>query len=385
MSEIRCLEGSFACSEAVKRSNVDVICAYPITPQTHIVESLAQMHADGEMDAEFINCESEHSALSICAGASATGARTFTATAGQGLALMHEILFISSAMRLPIVMAISNRALSAPLSIWGDHSDTITNRDCGWMQIYCENSQEIFDSTMQAYKIAENSDVMLPIMVNMDGFTLSHLNERAIIEDRKEVEDFVGDFQPKYTLHPDKPVAMGCYGTPDFYMEFRRQQDEAMKNAAKVIPKVNEEFLDAFGRGYGFIEEYRSEDADVVMVIMGALSGNAKEAVDKLREDGKKFGLVKLRVYRPFPKEEMKKALKDANIVGVIDRHISLGFGAPVTTEIRTVIENPTVGFVAGLGGREVTVEDFEKIFKECEQAAKKEEYFDYKWYGVRE
>jgi pyruvate ferredoxin oxidoreductase alpha subunit len=358
------VEGSMAIALAAKAAKVDVIAAYPITPQTHVIEYLAEFVAKGELDAECINVESEHSALSACIGAAATGARVFTATSSQGLALMHEIVYIASGTRLPIVMGVANRSLSAPISIWCDHGDTIAERDSGWIQIYVESCQEAFDTTLQAFKISENPNVLLPTMVCFDGFYLSHLVEPALIPDDKEVEEFLPTYRPRITLDPDKPVTMGPVGIPPYYFEFRRQQEEAMKNALGTIKDVCDEYARLFGREYGFIEKYRSEDADILLMTMGTMTGNAREAVDQLRSEGKKVGLIKLRVYRPFPMTEIKGAIKNAKVVTAVERAFAPGaFGGSIFNELRAIMyqeeERPIItNFIAGLGGRDITVED---------------------------
>lgn len=387
------IEVSAAVAEAVKLADVDVVSAYPITPQTHIVETLAKMVANGELDAEYINVESEHSALSACVGASAAGARVFTATSSQGLALMHEILYVASGCRLPIVMAIVNRALSAPISIWCDHQDSLGARDSGWIQFYVEDGQEAFDTVLQAFKIAEDPEVLVPAMVCLDGFILSHLIESVTLSNREDAEKFLPPKrEPKYALDPDKPITMGPVGMVNVYSEFRRQQVEAMKNAKRVIIKVDEEYGERFGRGYGLFGVYKIEDADVILVTMGSMSGTAKVAVGRLREQGKKVGLLRIRVFRPFPRREILEAVKDARVIAVVDRNVEPGvFGGVVFNEIKATLysldKRPLViGFIAGLGGRDVTVDDFlamaDKALKGAETGEIEREL---KFVGVRE
>ena len=360
------IEVSAAVAEAVRLVDVDVISAYPITPQTHIVERLAELIADGELDAEYMNVESEHSALSACVGASAAGARTFTASNSQGLALMHEILYVASGCRLPIVLAIVNRAMSAPINIWCDHQDSLGERDTGCIQVYVEDGQEAFDSTLQAFRIAEDQRVLVPFMVCLDGFILSHVIESVNLLDKEEIKSFIKPkMEPKYRLDPDKPISMGVLGGPDIYCEFRRQQEEAMRNAKKVILEVDEEFSKLYGRRYGFFDSYRIEDADVILLTMGSMTGTARVAVDELREKGKRVGILKVRVFRPFPYKEICDAVKGAKVLATVDRNVEPGaFGGVLFTEIRSALyryeEEPhVVGFITGLGGRDVTVSNF--------------------------
>lgn len=360
------IEVSAAVAEAVKLVDVDVISAYPITPQTHIVEKLAELIANGELDAEYINVESEHSALSACVGASAAGARTFTASNSQGLALMHEILYVASGCRLPIVLAIVNRALSAPINIWCDHQDSLGERDTGCIQVYVEDGQEAFDSTLQAFRVAEDLRVLVPFMVCLDGFILSHVIESVNLLDKEEIKSFIKPkMEPKYRLDPDKPISMGVLGGPDTYYEFRRQQEEAMRNAKKVILEVDEEFNKLYGRRYGLFDSYRIEDADVILLTMGSMTGTARVAVDELREKGKRVGILKVRVFRPFPYKEICDAVKGAKVLATVDRNVEPGaFGGVLFTELRSALygyeEKPyVVGFITGLGGRDVTVSNF--------------------------
>ena len=386
------IEGSMALALAAKVAKVDVVAAYPITPQTHVIEYLSEFVANGEMDAECINVESEHSAMSACIGASATGARVFTATSSQGLALMHELLFIASGSRFPIVMGVANRALSSPISIWCDHGDTMAERDSGWIQIYTESCQEIFDSALQAFKISENREVLLPTMVCFDGFYLSHIVEPAFVLDESEVGKFLPPFEPKYVLDPEKPLTMGGVGPPSYYYEFRRQQEEAMAQALKVIKEVCEEYGSLFGRKYDLLEEYRCDDADVLLVTIGSMTGNARVAIDRLRADGQKVGLIKLRVYRPFPREAIRAAIKSSKVVAVVERAFGPGaYGGPVFNEIRATMyegkEKPIINsYIVGLGGRDVAVEDLTEISKRALAIAKTGDAGEsYEFYGVRE
>ncbi len=354
----RVLECSQAIAEAVRLCKPGVIAAYPITPQTHIVERVADFVNDGLLDAEYVNVESEHSAMSACVGAQATGARTFTATNSQGLALMSEVLFIASGMRLPIVMAIANRAMSAPINIWGDHSDSIAQRDSGWIQLYCESSQEAYDTIIQAYKISEK--VLLPSMVCVDGFTLSHVWEPVEMLSQKEVDSFLPKYSPKHKLDPAKPITMGPIGMPDSYMFFKKQQHEAMLKSLSVIKETNSLFSKKFKRRYGdgLIETYRMENADQALVAMGSVCGTARCVIDELRKKGKKVGLIKIKCFRPFPSEDIVKACSKLRGLAVIDKDISVGNGGALFTEIKATLRNHKVkinNFIAGLGGRDIT------------------------------
>lgn len=374
------LETTEAVALAVKLANVDVIAAYPITPQTHIVEVLSEYVANGELDAEFLEIESEHSAISACLAAEAMGARTFTSSSSQGLALMHEILYTTAGLRLPVVMAVANRSLSAPLCVLTDFNDALAERDTGWIQIYVENAQEAFDSTLQAFRIAEDERVLLPAMVCFDGFYLSHATEPVEVLSPEEAAKFLPPLKIKYTLDPKKPVTMGAWVTSDHYMDFKLQQEEAIMRAKDVIKEVNEEFGRLFGRRYGngLVDAYRTDDADVILVTMGCMTGTARVSIDRLREEGKKVGLVKLRTFRPFPIEDIVETMKDTKVVAVVSRDISLGsFGGVALSEVRSAFyerkERPhVVGFVAGLGGRDVMVRDFRVMVNKAFQVVER-------------
>jgi len=329
------------------------------------VEQLAEDINAGNLDSEMIHVESEHSAISACVGASATGARTFTSTSSQGLALMHEILFIASGMRLPIVMAVANRALSSPISIWGDQQDSISERDSGWIQLYCENSQESFDATIQAYKIGEK--VKLPVMVCVDGFTLSHLWEEVDFLSQKQVDGFLPKYNPDVKLDSKKPVTMGPIGLPKDYIHFKKQQQDAMIDSLKVIKEVNNDFGRKFGRKYGdgLVEGYKLNDAKTIIIAMGSVCATIREFVDVERKKGNKIGLLKVRCYRPLPKDEIMRALKNVKRVKVLDKNISLGFEGALTTEIKSLFNNKEVkGYVIGLGGKDITLEDLKGMMK---------------------
>ena len=383
-------EVSLAVGEIVRMVNTDVIAAYPITPQTHIVEHLAELVADGKLDADFITIESEHSALSACLGSAAVGARTFTATAGQGLELMHEVLFVASAMRLPIVMAVANRALSSPLNVWGDHSDVMAARDAGWIQIFTENGQEAVDTTLCAFRIAEDRRVLLPVMVNIDGFHLSHMIEPMFLPSQKEVDAFVPPNHYPFPLDPNKPVAMGDFAPPIIYTEAKWSQEINIEHSAPVIREIWGEFATQFGRTYRPVESYRAEGAKTLLLTMGSFSETAMTAVDKMRAAGIDIGLIRIRLWRPFPFAEFREAAKGADTLIVLDRAISFGVGGPVAAEARSALypmeKRPrVVSFVGGLGGRDITVAGFEEIVKRGKEIAAHGSPREFEIFGVRE
>lgn len=365
------IEGSKAVAEAVTVCKPNVISAYPITPQTHIVEDLAKIVANGRIKAEFVNVESEFSAASVVLGSSATGARSYTATTSQGLFLMGEVLFNISGMRLPIVMTCANRAVSSPINIWNDQQDSLSMRDCGWIQIYAEDNQEVHDLHLQAFKIAENKDVLLPVMVCMDGFILTHSYEPVELIPQNEADKFLPQYQPEYYLNPDKPVTMGAMVGPEAYMETRFQMYESMQNSAKIIEDVANEFNNQFGRYYGGLTDtYKLEDADTAIVSLGSVLGTIKDTVDLLREKGEKVGALKIRTYRPFPKNEICEALKNIKKVFVIEKAVSIGSGGIISNEVRAAFfgkENPPkiCGCTCGLGGRDITVDTILDIIKD--------------------
>jgi len=385
------IEVSIGIAEAVKLCDVDVISAYPITPQTHIVEHLSELVANGELDAEFIPVESEHTAISVGAGASATGARVYTATSSQGLALMHEILFIVSSMRLPIVMTVANRALSAPINIWNDHSDIMAERDIGWIQTFAINGQEAYDLTFHAFRVAEDEKVQLPVVVNIDGFTLSHVIEPIELVDKETVDKYLPPRKPILTLHPDRPITMGPVGIPEVYTEARKQLEVALMESKEVIVKAWQEFAKTFGREYHPIETYKTKDAELIFVTMGSITETAMLAVDGLREKGEKVGLIHIRLWRPFPHEEFYNAIKKAKVLAVLDRAISYGTnGGPVYMEIRSSLfdkkKKPYIqGFVAGLGGRDIPEDRFFEMAEMARSAAKKGEGPQYIHLDVKE
>jgi len=358
------VEASMAVARAVMLCKPKVIACYPITPQTHIVERLADFVNDGLLDAEMVPVESEHSALSCVLGASAAGVRTFTATASQGLALMYEILPIVSGLRLPVVMAVANRALSAPINIWNDHSDALSARDQGWMQFYVESSQEALDGIFFAYKISEHKDVLLPSMVCLDGFNLSHVWEVVDIPDAETVDKFLPQYNAAFKLDPDEPYTFGPIAFPDSFMEFKKMQQEAMENADALLSKINGEFRKTFGRDFGKIETYKLEDAEYAIVALGSICGTAKVAVDEMRRENKKVGLIKIRCFRPFPYKELKDVTKNISAIAAISRHISLGSQGVIASELKSCLGDSGINikdYIAGLGGRDVTIKHFKK------------------------
>ncbi len=384
------MEVSIAVSHAVQLARAEAIAAYPITPQTHIVEHLSSMVANGDLDAEFVNVESEHSAMSACIGMSATGARTYTATSSQGLALMNEILFIASALRLPIVMTVANRALSGPLSIWNDHGDIMAARDIGWIQVFVENGQEAFDHSVMAFKIAENHKVLLPTIINMDGFILTHVVEAMEFLDQETVDKFLPAYHPRFRLDPHQPVTMGAFAMPEIYTETKMAHQMALTGSYGHILKVWKEWGDLTGRRYKPVERYKTEGAKTLILTMGCLSEVAEVAVDEMREAGEEVGLLKLRLWRPFPFADLRAAVAGAELLIVIDRALSLGGAAPpVLAEVRSAFyaqpQRPqTASFVIGLGGRDVAPPAFKEIVAQARAEAQTGPTQEYHLYGVR-
>jgi pyruvate/2-oxoacid:ferredoxin oxidoreductase alpha subunit len=350
--------GNHAVSYGVMLARAQVIAAYPITPQTQIVEMLSEFCADGLLDAKFIKVESEHSAMAACIGASSAGARAFTATSAHGLALMHEMLHWAAGARLPIVMANVNRAMGPGWSIWTDQTDSLAQRDTGWLQLYCESNQEVLDTVIQAFKIAEQ--VLLPVMLVLDAFFLSHTEEPVDIPDQELVDSYLPPYQARYKLDPSDPHAFGSLVTPHHYMELRYKIQQAMEEAVEVARQADKEFKDVFGRSYGLVEKYRLEDAEVALVTSATITSTARVVVDELREAGHRVGLLKVRLFRPFPVEDVRRALAGVRKVAVIDRNISFGHGGIFAEEIKSALYNapyrpPLFGFIIGLGGRDVT------------------------------
>ncbi|MDK2989331.1 MAG: pyruvate ferredoxin oxidoreductase alpha subunit [Methanoculleus sp.] len=360
------MEGSHAVAEIVKRCRPQVIAAYPITPQTHIVEDLAQMVANCEIDAEYITVESEFSALSACLGASAAGSRVYSATTSQGLALMFEVCFNATGMRQPIVMTIANRSLGAPLSIWNDQQDSISLRDSGWLQFYAEDNQEAADLHVIAYRVCEDHDILLPAFVCFDGFILTHTFEPVTLLTQEEVDAYLPAFTPYQRLDAANPLSMGMYATPEYYTEFRYEVDRAMQRAKQAFIKAGREFGEQFGRDYSaLVEGYRLDDADTALVAMGSICGTAKDAIDEMREHGRKVGLLKIRTYRPFPAQEIADALKGVSTVAVLDKNISLGNGGAVGTEVKSALYGSGAAvydYIIALGGRDVRKRDIAAV-----------------------
>jgi pyruvate ferredoxin oxidoreductase alpha subunit len=385
------LEVSLSAAEAVKMANVDCIAAYPITPQTHIVEHLSELVNNGELDAEFIPVESEHSAMSVCAGVSAVGARIFTCTSSQGLALMNEIVHIIPAMRLPVVMILANRSLSGPLSIWNDHTDLMSIRDCGWIQVFANNGQEVFDHVLFAYRVAESQKVSLPVMLHIDGFILTHVIEPVEFWEEDQVRRYLPDFVPVNALHPDRPVTMGAFGLPSIFSEARVAQDEALIQSKGEIISAWKELGDIVGRYYKPVETYRNEDAETLFITQGSFGETVSLVVDALREEGQSVGLVMDRLWRPFPFEEFRDAVGKAKNLIVIDRAISHGGqGGPLAIELRSIMyqtkKQPTItDFICGLAGRDTTINDFKEMYYRSMKKIKTHSLQeDFEFYGVR-
>ena len=361
------MTGNSAVSHGVVLSRAQVISAYPITPQTTIVEELSEMCADGRLPAKFIRVESEHSAMACVAAAAATGARVFTATSSHGLAYMHEMLHWVSGTRLPVVMVNANRAIGAPWSIWCDQGDSLSQRDTGWLQLYCQSAQEALDTVIQAYRIAE--EILLPVMVLVDGFFLSHTSEPVDIPDQEAVDRFLPPFHPRYKLTPDDPHTFNIMADTSLFISFRHEAQIAMETAKKLAARVDREFKSQFGRGYGLMEKFRCTDAEVVLLTMGTAAGTAREVIDQYRRQGKKVGLCRLRLFRPFPAEALIKTLSGMKKVAVLDRDNSLGAGGIVGQELKAALfrapRKPKVfEFIAGLGGKDITPETIQKIME---------------------
>ncbi len=387
---MKALTGNEAMAEAMRQINPDVVAAYPITPATEVVQLFSNFVADGRVDTEFVAVESEHSAMSACVGAAAAGGRVMTSTASQGLALMHEILYIAAALRLPIVLCEVNRSLSAPINIHCDHSDTMGSRESGWMHIFAEESQEAYDSIIQAVRIAEKT--YLPMIVSTDGFILSHCMSRIDMLEDKEVQDFIGENKPHHSLLlTDKPYTVGPLDLQDYFFEHKRQEIDAMMHAAPVIEEVGKEFGKKFGRHYGLFEAYKLDDADNVIIAAGSTAGTAKVAVDESRDMGIKAGLLRIRVMRPFPHEKLRDTLKDRKIISVLDRSDSMStMGGPIYIELRSALYDeerkpPMCDYIYGLGGREIDIEDIIKVFQKGETYIKKGVEKKLDFIGLRE
>lgn len=387
------LSGNEAVAIALRQINPDVFPAFPITPSTEIPQYFASFVANGQVDTEFITVESEHSSMSAAIGASAAGARALTATSSCGLAYMWEELYIAASNRLPLALALVNRALSGPININCDHSDSMGARDAGWIQIYAENNQEAYDNMVQAYRISEHKDVRLPIMICQDGFITSHAVENIELLDDADVKGFVGEYEPEnYLLNAKQPMAVGPYAITDYYMESKRNQAEGLKHAVEVVKEVAKEFAKVSGREYGLFEEYCMEDAERAVVIIGSAAGTTKDAIDALRAKGEKVGLVKIRLYRPFPAEEIAEALKNVKAVAVMDRAEGYtNHGGPLGADVMAAMFRArstayAVNYIYGLGGRDVRVEDMEKVFEDLKQViADGDAGETYRYLGVRE
>lgn len=376
--------GNHAVSYGAMLARVQVISAYPITPQTQVVELLSEFCANGTLRAKFIKVESEHSAMAALIGAASAGARTFTATSAHGLALMHEMLHWAAGARLPIVMADINRAMGPPWSVWTDQNDSLSQRDTGWMQVYCESNQEVLDTVIQAYKVAER--VLMPAMLILDAFVLSHTAEQIEIPNQALVDQYLPLYQPIYKLDVNDPRSFGALAPPDVYMELRYKMHQAMEDALEEWVRADEEYYELFGRRYGLIEPYGADDADLILVTSGTVTSTAREVIDELRAEGRRVGLLKIRVFRPFPAQLVREALASIQKVVVIDRNISFGMGGIFAQEIKSVLYNthdrpPIFGFVAGLGGRDITPTVIREII---EYAESHDEPEDLIWVGVK-
>lgn len=387
------LSGNEAVAIALRQINPDVFPAFPITPSTEIPQYFASFVADGLVDTEFIPVESEHSSMSAAIGASAAGARSLTATSSCGLAYMWEELYIAASNRLPLALALVNRALSGPININCDHSDSMGARDAGWIQIYAENNQEAYDNMVQAYRISEHRDVRLPIMICQDGFITSHAVENIELLEDSKVKEFVGEYEPQnYLLNPKCPMAVGPYSVTDYYMEAKRNQAEGMKHVPQVVLDVAKEFKAISGREYGLFESYRMEDAERAVVMIGSAAGTAKDAVDRLRDRGEKVGLIKIRLFRPFPADEIAEALENVKAVAVMDRAEGYtNHGGPLGADVMAALFRArssayAINIVYGLGGRDVRVEDMEKVFADLKQIIDDDDAGEtYRYMGIRE
>ncbi len=384
----RVITGDHAVAIGAKLCRVEVVPAYPITPQTLIIEHIADFVNDGEMDTKFLTMESEHSVMSAAAAASAAGARVFTATSSQGLAFMHEMLYATAPLRLPVVMANASRTLGGPPGIWCEYNDSMGARDSGWLQVYVEDNQEALDMIIQSYRVAEDKRVLLPVMPCLDGFVLTHTVEPVEIPQQEDVDSFLPSYSPDITLDPARPAMIGTFMPAEYIMELRRQTALAVESAKKVIGEINDEFAKRFGRNYGgMIDTYQMEDAEVALITMGTVTSTSREVVDDLRKAGEKIGIVKLRFFRPFPSEELRKALSGVSAVGVFDRSISYHGGGPVYNEVRSALYGsrlPIINHLAGIGGRDVTKEQIMKMFEVTLKAAKGEKVNMINWHNTR-
>lgn len=385
---VKAITGDQAVAYGAMLARAEVVPGFPITPQTVIIEQITEFINDGLMDADFIAAESEHSVMSVAIGASAGGVRTFTATSSQGLALMYEMLFAAAPTRLPVVMAVANRSLGAASGIWVEHNDSLPVRESGWLQVYVEDNQEALDMTIQAFRIAEDRRVMLPMMVCLDGFILSHVVEGVDIPEQAVVDRFLPKFAPLNTLDPKDPIMMNPVTPPEFATELRYQQDRAVQAARNVIAEADEEFAALTGRRYGgLLENYRMDDAEYALVGLGTWAGLAREVVDQLRSEGKKAGLIKLRYVRPFPGQELRQATLNLRALGTFDRSAAFNGYGPVFTETRSALYGSGIvitDHVAGIGGRDITLETVRDMYDIVERSARGEKVRDCTWHGLR-
>ena len=382
------ITGDHAVAIGAKLCRVEVVPAFPITPQTLIIEHIADFVSDGDLDAKFLTMESEHSVMSAAAGASAAGARVFTATSSQGLAFMHEMLYATAPLRLPVVMANASRTLGGPPGIWCEYNDSMGARDSGWLQLYVEDNQEALDMVIQSFRIAEDKRVLLPVMPCLDGFVLTHTVEPVDIPEQEEVDSFLLPYEPDIILDPKRPAMIGTFMPSEYIMELRRQTAGAFESAKEVIRQINSEFAQKFGRDYGgLIDTYMMEDANTALITMGTVTSTSREVVDELRRKGEKVGLIKLRFFRPFPSNELKKAVSHISALGVFDRSISYHGGGPVYNEVRSALYGmtmPVINHLAGIGGRDVTKEQIMKMFELTQKAGKGEKVNDISWHNTR-
>lgn len=377
--------GNHTLSHGSMLCRAEVVSAYPITPQTQVVEKISELVADGIMDAEFIKVESEHSAMAACIGAAAAGARTFTATSAHGLALMHEMLHWAANARLPVIMGNINRAMGPPWTIWTDQIDSLSQRDTGWMQFYCESNQDVLDSMIIAYKVAENAEVMMPAMIIIDAFVLSHTSEPVDFYDQKLIDDFLPSYNPKYTVDPSNPRTFGGLTPPSQYYELKWMECEAMDRAKELINEIGKDFGKKFGREHQMIEPYKCDDAETVLIVSSTIASTAKDAVDELQAEGHSVGSAKVWTFRPFPVEMMRELAKGRKKFVVIDRNVSFGHEGIFCTETKGALynmpERPHISnFIAGLGGRDVKVEDIKEMY----HLSQKDDTVDPYWYGLK-
>lgn len=384
------ITGNSSAAYGAKISRAEVIAAYPITPQTSVVEKIAEFVSSGEMKAKYIKVESEHSAMAACIAASNTGARTFTATSSHGLLLMHEMLHWASAARLPIVMVNVNRALGPPWSVWADHTDSFAQRDTGWMQFYCMNNQEVLDTVIQCYKLGEQNDILLPSMISLDAFYLSHTVEPVEIPEQELVDEFLPPFDPPYKLDVNNPYGFGSLSMPtDWYMELRYLIAEAHEKALERVEKVNKEFANSFGRSYDFIDCYKCDDAEVVLLSVGTVASTAREVVDKLRNEGEKVGFARLRIFRPFPVNALRELGRRVKFLGVMDRCFTFGYEGPLFTEIKGALyklgKKPLIkNYIIGIGGRDITMVHVEKLYRDAYTVIEKGLGLEVEWIDLK-